>query len=135
MRFSVLSWKHDKNLLQNSKVFSVYFFLPSILSCKIYLSWPPQMPALYHPLRKTSGLQPGSLFLCPCLENLFRKWADAAVGLISFVFFFTWIAILCLISNILRIIILYLLSEFLVISDKKVNLFPVTPSWPELNFP
>lgn len=110
------------------------FLLSSNLSCKIYLSWLHHTPSF---VSSTLGkLQRSNLDHLPYAQawKTYTGWAGTVVGFTSFASYFPWINVLWLIFNILRIIISYPLSEFLVVSRKRISMFPVPPSWPELNF-
>lgn len=67
--------------------------------------------------------------VCHSLETLQTAVWDG-ISLISFVFHLSGITVLsCIMSSVLRIIVSYILSSFIVVSGRRVNLIACTPSW------
>lgn len=92
-----------------------------ILAC--FASLDLQIDPLWH--QETIWLWVGSLFLYCRLEAFSRQKPVLVIGIILFVAQFSEIAVFtCLISSILRTVILYIRS-FLFVSNKRVNLVPV----------
>lgn len=72
----------------------------------------PGLSALSPQPRESAGLYLDSFSMCYSLATLTRQKSEVIVGLTLFIFFFSWIIVFCcLITSILKIIVLYIFPD------------------------
>ena len=90
----------------------------------------PELPAASLQLGATTKAPPGPLSLWHGLNTLSAQNTGTMIGLTSFVSLLSDSTLLhCLFSNVLKTIVSYISSHFLVISRGQVNSVPATLSW------